>query len=392
MADETQQTQQTPTPPVPGVTEGYVFGSFMDDPKNAGFDNDGDEGQTFDNGGEGEETPREATNTNSSKTPIPATEDVQFKGIKPEIVDLIKQVASNGEFDLANPKEFKAARQIAEKEQQIRDLKKSGEPSPAAKNYLDAFNDPEPQQPSQQQQQQQQGEPDEPPPHVKLAREWKTPSDFTTSLYDAFNMDDGPEKNAAVSNVMLGFVDRTMHELYFPRIHGMVNHLQQQHLGPVVDEVQQSRQAAERRGVVDTLATQDGFSDIHSLFEPASDGKIQFEGEMIPDTWLNRVLVAHPHILQIEVKGKTPRESERKTLAARYTAAHRLMKVQRAEKTDPATANGLIRTGRAIEQSKRDPVRTGLNAGKAGVPSGGRKESIFGNSGGEITMASLFGS
>lgn len=391
MTEETQQQQQAPTPPIPGVTENYVFGSFMDDPKNAGFDNDGDKGQSFDNGSDGEETPREATNSDPSETPISTTEGAQFKGIKPEIVDLIKQVASNGEFDLANPKEFKAARQIAEKEQQIRNLKKSGDPSPAAKNYLDAFNDPEPQQPGQQQQQQQ-GEPQEPPPHVKLAREWNNPADFTKSLYQAFDMDEGPEKEAAVSNVMLAFVDRAMHELYLPQIHGLVKDLQQQHLGPVVDEVQQSRQAAERRSVVDTLAKQEGFADVHSMFEPASDGEIQFEGEMIPDTWLNRVLVEHPHILQIEVKGKTPRESERKTLAARYTAAHRLMKAQRAEKTDPATANGLIRTGRAIEQSKRDPVRTGLNAGKAGVSSGGRKESIFGNSGGETTMASLFSS
>ncbi len=398
MPEVSTETPQTPAPPapapVPGETDGYEFGSFLDNPDNS-IPEDGDRPGPLADLSTAEEPSSETVETDE----FPPTH-ASFKGIRPEIVALMKHVAGKGEYDLNNPREFKAARQIAEKEARIRELSKAGEPSPAATDYLDAFRDkdlePPAGQPAPAAQPPAQTAAEALPDFVEIARKWKSPSDFTPDLLDAFEMVDGPEKNAAVANRFLGLNDRQFHETQVPYIAQMINHFLEQRLGPVVHEVTEARQMSERRSVVDTLAKQEGLSDVHELFELVTDGTLEFKdpktGElsMVPDSWLNRALIENPDILKWVVKGRNDAETDRLSLAARYRAAHREMTRMRKGSIDPAAARTLVATGKAIEKSKRDPVRTELNAGKPGVQTGTRKESLFGHSDGEVKMSDLW--
>jgi hypothetical protein len=172
----------------------------------------------------------------------------------------------------------------------------------------------------------------------------------------------------------------------------MVQQLQQAQLGPVLSQVQEARQYEERDGVVKQLESMPGYEDVRELFEMASDGVIEVQGEQVPDTWLNRILVEHPFILNsISIKGKTPAESQRKTLAEQYRVAHGLMKAQRERHSDPTTAKRLIGAGQSLERSKRDPARTGLNSGKTGVPAGNRNgDDLLTGGNGSVSFNELF--
>lgn len=326
------------------------------------------------------------------ETGAPSTQQtpaISFKGVTPDVVAVMKHLAANNDdYDLANPTIFKLVRQAAEKELLIRQSKPT---SQEAKDYLDAFNDPEPGTPAETPQPGAVRDEDI-PSYVKVAKAWTSPADFTKSLYAAFDMNDGPEKDHAVSEVMLGFVDRSFHELYFPQIQRMVENLQQAQLGPVLSQVEQARQYEERDGVVKQLEAMPGYEDVRELFEFASDGVLEVQGEQVHDTWLNRVLVENPFILNsISIKGKTPAESKRKTLAEQYRVAHGLMKAQRAKNTDPATAQRLIGAGQSLERSKRDTARTGLNSGKPGVPAGNRSgDDLLTGGTGSVSFNELF--
>jgi len=349
--------------------------SFAEAPENvisapAGNNESGQAGEAEESLLGDQETPAsQGEETGAASTQQPAA--VSFKGVTPDVVAVMKHLAANNsDYDLANPTIFKLVRQAAEKELLIRQSKPT---SQEAKDYLDAFNDPEPAAPAETPQPGAASD-ENLPSYVKVARAWTSPADFTKSLYAAFDMEDGPEKEHAVSEVMLGFVDRSFHELYFPQIQKMVEHLQQAQLGPVLSQVQEARQYQERDSVVKQLESMPGYEDVRELFEFASDGVIEVQGEQVPDTWLNRILVENPFILNsISIKGKTPAESQRKTLAEQYRVAHGLMKAQRERTTDPTTAQRLIGAGQSLERSKRDPARTGLNSGKTGVPAGNRK-------------------
>lgn len=380
MPEEVQPQQTESTSP-----ESFTFGSFMDDPKNviteeAGFDETPEEpAQTA---AEPAESTEESDETTNQEQPQETAGQVSFKGIRPEVVAILKHLAKADELDLADPKVFKMARQIAEKEAMIRDLKKQT-PDPAAQNYLDAFNDPEPepQQPKPGQEQvQDQGQQEALPPYVEKAKKWQSPKDFAKDLEQAYDIQDPEERSAAVADTMLGFLDRALMQNYLPQFRQMFENLQQQRLGPVMNQVQEAQEMQIRQSAVETLEKMEGFSDIRELFEPASDGEIELDGEKVADTWINRTLVAFPGILELHVQGKTPAETRKKTYARRYAEAHRLMKVLRQTQGDNQTQpKALINAGKAIEASKRDTVRTSLNAGKSGVPTGGRQGSVFGS-------------
>jgi len=375
-----QQTESTSSEP-------FVFGSFMDDPKNVISEEEGfneTSAEPEEAAAQPAESTEETVETSNSEQPeVPG--QVSFKGIRPEVVAILKHIAKTDELDLSNPKDFKLARQIAEKEAMIRDLKKTQSPDGAAQNYLDAFRDPDPEpqpkpgeqaatEPAQEQQQQQF------PPWVERARKWNRPEDFAKELQDAFDIADDNQRFSAVAETMLGFIDRAVVGQYMPQIQQMVEQIQAQRLGPVLGQVEQAREEALRTEAVSKLAGMEGFNDIHDLFQPASDGELEINGEKVADTWINRALVAVPGILEIRVQGRTPTETKRLTIARQYAEAHRVMKVLRQTQGDNQTpAKALINAGKAIEASKRDPVRTGLNAGKSGVPAGGRQGSVFGN-------------
>ncbi len=372
-----QQTESTSSEP-------FEFGSFMNDPANViteeeGFAEPSEEPAT--EAAEPAESTDDADQTANQKQPQDTAGQVSFKGIRPEVVAILKQMAKAEAYNLADPNVFKMARQIAEKEAMIRDLKK-GTPDPAAQNYLDAFNDPDPTPQPKPGEQAAQGEPGQEqalPPWVEKAKKWNAPTDFAKDLEQAYDIVDPEERAAAVANTFLGFVDRAIMQNYFPQFQQMFDQLQQQRLGPVMNQVQEAQEAEIRRNAVETLATMEGFSDIHEIFEPASDGEIELGGEKVADTWINRALVAFPGILEIQVQGRTPAETRRKTYARRYAEAHRMVKVLKQAQGDNQTpAKALINAGKAIEASKRDTVRTSLNAGKSGVPTGGRDGSVFG--------------
>ena len=324
------------------------------------------------------ETPTGEQQIDETSDEPQANRNYSFEGIKPDVVALIKHLAKNSELDLNNPRDFKVARQLAEKEAVIRDLKKSTDPSPEAKSYLDSFRDPEETQkeataaPAEQLQQPQ--IPDNAPAFVKKSMAWKTENDFANDLMEAYSMEDGPEKNAAVAQTYLGFFNRSFHELGMPFVQQFVERFVGERLGPVVNEVKTSTEQNQRRELVEKLAKQPGREDIMEMFDPLSDGEVEIvttKGERIaaPDTWLNRVLAEFPSILNIVVEGRNPAETERLTTAERYASAHRLMKSMRKGSIDTKAAKGLVKTGMAIAESKRDPVRTGLNSGKQSVPS-----------------------
>ena len=330
-----------------------------------------------------------------------AQRSYSFEGIKPDVVALIKHLAKNSELDLNNPRDFKVARQLAEKEARIRELSKATEPSPEAKSYLDLFRDPEekPKEataaPAEQSQQPQ--IPDHAPAFIKKSMAWKTETDFANDLMEAYSMDDGPEKNAAVAQTYLGFFNRSFHELGMPFVQQFVERVLSERLGPVVNEVKTSTEQNQRRELVEKLAKQPGREDIMEMFDPLSDGEVEIvttKGERIaaPDTWLNRVLAEFPSILNIVVEGRNPAETERLTTAERYASAHRLMKSMRKGSIDTKAAKGLVKTGMAIAESKRDPVRTGLNSGKQSVPSRDSAiEDVFGKtSGNGSSLSDLF--
>lgn len=317
-------------------------------------------------------------------------EAVSFKGVTPDVVAVMKHLAANNsDYDLSNPTIFKLVRQAAEKELVIRQSKPT---SQEAKDYLDAFNDPEPATAAETPQQQGEQVQVDLPSFVQVARGWKERGDFTKSLYAAFDMPDGPEKDAAVEDVMFGFEDRIFHERRLPLIREEFKRLQAEQLGPVLSQVEESRQYEERVGVVKQLEAMPGYEDVRELFEFASDGVLEVQGEQVPDTWLNRILVENPFILNsISIKGRTPAESKRKTLAEQYRVAHGLMKAQREKNTDPATAQRLIGAGASLERSKRDTARTGLNSGKPGVPAGNRNgDDLFSGGNGSVSFSDVF--
>jgi len=365
----------------------------MNDPANFLTEDYGNDSENGSTGETGSDESGDKGESGTPKTNETVYDEAIFAAVKkPEVRKLMDTFAKSSELDLNNPREFKIARQLAEKEAINQELKLKIDPSPEAKSYLDAFNDPEP---GQQTETPQAPAMDETalPEFVKVARAWKSEADFTESLQNAFELPDGPEKNQAVANVMLGFQDRTFHSLYMPMIQKMIESVQQQELGPVLNDVRKSKDRQVRTEVVSKLAEMQGMEDIFELFDNASDGEIEVDGEKVPDTWINRVLAENPFILNISVKGKTPAETYKKTTAAQYSAAHRLMKAQRSSKADGPSANGYVRVGQAIEKSKRDPERTSLNAPSGRVPAGGRKPSVFApsSSNGEIAMADLFG-
>ena len=342
----------------------------------------------------GETTEEEAPDSNRSYS---------FEGIKPEVVALIKHLAKTSELDLNNPRDFKVARQLAEKESRIRELSKATEPSKEAKSYLDSFRDAEEEKKAapatEQTTQQQTSQPtnDNLPKFVQKAMAWKNVEDFANDLMEAYSKDDGPEKNAEIAQTYLGFFDRTFHQNAMPIVADYVERMLNERLGPVMNEVRASNEQSQRRELVERLAQQPGREDIMEMFEPLSDKEVEIvsttgERMLAPDTWLNRVLAEYPSILNIEVKGRNRAETERLTTVERYASAHRLMKGMRKESIDTKQAKGLVKTGIAIAESKRDPIRTGLNSGKSGVPSrDSAVEDIFGKgSGNGKSLADLF--
>lgn len=306
-----------------------------------------------------------------------------FKGIKPEVVALMKHfAATDKDYDLNDPKDFKSIRRFAEQEVHARGLKAGQPPSEEAKSYLDLFSDPEPEKKAADAPKANQvtdGEEDL-PNYAKVARKWQKPADVSKSLAEAFDMDDGPAKDDAIADVLMGLDERNFMEIHLPRVEQLVNHLIESRLGPVLESSNEEREYAMRREVVGRLAGMDEYKDIHDLFEKASNDTISVNGEEVEDTWINRVIKQFPGVLKIREDGKSPAERQRKTLGSRYTEAHRLMKVLRGQEIDPKKAAGLVQTGRTIEKSKQaDSVRHGLNAGRTGSPNGGRKDDGFGS-------------
>lgn len=310
-----------------------------------------------------------------------------FKGISDDVAELMQAAAETGGYDLTNPALFKAVRQIAEKEKLLRESKKAEPLSSDANDYLAAFMDPEPEsKPSETAL----VEAPKVPDFIELANSWKDPvNDAYTALSDAFSIEqEGPEKSRKVITTLKAITDRHVHEEIMPSVANLVQQMLQSHLGPVMQDVQERQQEQLRLSVVEKMAQDPKFEGIMDLFEPTGQGVIEHQGQKFEDRLINRIFADHPELLDISVKGKNEQESQRLTIAKRFAAAHRLMKTMQAQRNsrpDSKTVKSAVKAGMAIAQSKRDPDRTGLNAGKPGVPSTGDDlDDVFGspNSGG----------
>lgn len=383
--------------------QGQDFGEKFGSANSGGYELTPDEqrilsGQPVEESGESETPNTPAAEPVKSTTNQP--EPVKQPSIKPEVQSLMEQYATELGVDLKDPLHAKTVRMIAERENLILEGKKAAPPVPEAKDYLDRFRDPDPKTKAESASTTE-TTPTEPtatrdedlPEFVRVAKSWQKPEDFVDSLDSAFELPlDDPKRKTTIASVFQGFVERMFQETLFPRTMGAVESMTNSRFEPVIHEMNAASDSQVRRSVVDTLATDEAYADIMDMFEPVTGGTITVEGEQVADTWLNRVIAKVPDILDISVKGKTPAESKRLTIAKQYRAAHSIMRsLREADKSLPADKQTLINTGKAIAKTSRpDPDRQGLNKSGEKAPSGGR-ESIFAASHGDgISMRELF--
>lgn len=386
-------TQTVPEP----VQDSSGFGgaddlSFLDDPANLVTSDSSPERET-----NPEETPQDNQADDDSaeeETSEQTATEGAFKGIKPAVVAILKHLAKQEALDLSDPRDFKVARMIAEKENRIRELQLAQEPTEEARNYLDAFRDPaRPETPAQNGYVPQQVPPEQTQPEYRqLADKWGDEAAFYSDFMDAMEMNESPEKPKRLSNVLFGVMDVAMRSQHLPAILHMVNQIIDHRVGPAVQQADEVRQGQMIRETVDTLAKQKGFEDIETLFEPASDGVLEYNGNRIADTWVNRAVIAVPDILDIKVGDGKSAESKRMTTAKQYAAAFQVMRMLRTNSSDTTAVNRGVTAGLAIERSKRDPVRQALNAGKPrSAPTGDRMFDEIVNAGdGTTSFNSVF--
>lgn len=308
-----------------------------------------------------EETPQgEDDEAQPSQTSAPTIDPQLVAGVNPDVVVLMEQIASADELDVNDPKILKMVRRIAEGQFEIQRQKLKEEPSAAAQDYLSKalalFEEP-----------QQQTQPGQTPPShpaadeqtrkaeafVERALAWATPEDAGNQLYDVFNMEDGPERNAATVEIFRGLVYRELQQA-FPALMSQV----EQRFQPVVETMRYDETLSMREEVLEKLQTIPELKDVKTIFELVSREPLELNGKMVPDSWCNRVLKAHPAIMDIK-KG-----SEKATMAARYDAILRVSKMMRQPASNPAANKALIDTGRSLEQSKNRDFRQGLNGGR----------------------------
>jgi hypothetical protein len=384
-------TEQQTVPDQGGSTPAPQDTHFWNRPENivqpgeAHWDDEdeGDDGEDdFPENGPGQETPAEPQTAESKSTETqnqPDLSDVKDADVR----KLMVEEASKRKLNLDDPRDREIARSLAEAQNQIRILRLKADPSAPAQSYLKGvlskFDEkPEKDQSAEPQKDQAAATPNPNaeapnlPDFMKVAQNWQQPTDFSEDLLSAYESQD----KKRISDVYMGFVHRMIQD-YVPILHQQITETVNQRLGPLAQEAEVLQSFEVNNQVIGVLKSDPSFADIEKIFENASSGKVELNGEQVPDTWLNRILSRNPMIELIQVEGKTKAESDRKTRAARYAAIYEEYQRMQGGPIDPNQAKKLVDAGRAAAQTRRDPVRQSLNAGRTGVPTGAKPTGKF---------------
>jgi hypothetical protein len=228
-----------------------------------------------------------------------------------------------------------------------------------------------------------------PPKYGDIGDAWKGPEDAWKAEEEAYAAGDYKklsEVKAAIFKRQAAPLLNMIGELVEQRLKDFAEKDLAEDLAPIRQQRQMEREsemlAEARSKVIGGLKNLPQFKDIDAMFK-AEDGKtITFNGQQFPDTPFNRLIAAHPEILNIDGDHEDPAKRRMQAFSRRYIFAHRLWRnQQKAATAIPAEmAPALVEAGRGLaDKDRTDLARSGVNAGAAAGTGTGGKDSYVAN-------------
>lgn len=225
---------------------------------------------------------------------------------------------------------------------------------------------------------------------------WKRPEDGQTALIEALNAGDV----RSAHEIQQAMFVRNMAQ-FGPVLTQMVNHMLEQRIGPLEPIVKAQRDSAAQNEGLESARTQVmGLSDgrgemFRSMTKPDNPEPLEVDGQRLPNTPLNRILMEYPHILKLREQHANPKEAARLTALAQYEAAMTIYHRQQQQRTAaPEAGQKLVQAGKQLaEKQAQEQTRQQMNAGKTSAASAAGKKSFlddFGPQDGRISAQQLW--
>lgn len=336
------------------------------------------------------EAPQEPAEPAAEADPQPPADGNWFPD-KPDLNEAIKKLA--GEIPNLNPNDpdgLKTLRRMAEKDLFI--AKQKAEKAEYERK-LTAFE----KQLSQTQKPQQQDKPQaQPQPHAqqhtkpegqteRIGSDWRGPADAQRAYAEAWGRtsQDGkadPDFERAAAVLGEDWNRRFLDAVPFleQRVQERMEQMLQERFGDVMPHMGQvARERVEAQNLefaMSELEQTAGYDDIRSLIEPTDGPPVVVNGEPWANSLFAQAVKEAPHILKINVQGRTPEESDRLTLIERLRSAQDVLNAKKARDEQIKRAAD---AGKAIQQREEEGrIRHSLNRGEGtGQLNGGKKPS-----------------
>lgn len=212
-----------------------------------------------------------------------------------------------------------------------------------------------------------------------IGAKWTKPEDAITELGEAWIKGDV----AMVNRIELGILKRRANALGFltqSQAKEMVEQEIQERLGDVLprvrENVQKERTQENKEFALAELEKLSDYAGIRDLEKEIDGEPLLFEGQRFPNTPLNRILMEHPEILDINVRHEDPDTADRLTYFARFRMAYRISK---SGQIDAGKAKQILTAAtKMAERSSNDRTRQALNSGSGatGLPNGKKTGSF----------------